>query len=107
MTDTVELANSIHQFLLTPAAYPDHPQRVELKETHISWIYLTDRYAYKQKKPVKFEFLDFSTLELRHRWCLEELRLNGRWAPDLYLDVVPVYRREGRWTLAGPGEVVE
>lgn len=108
MTDTVELANSIHQFLLTPAAYPDHPQRVELKETHISWIYLTDRYAYKQKKPVKFEFLDFSTLAKREHYCQQEVTLNRRFSPDVYLGVTPVSRdRTGEYRLKPGDEIVE
>lgn len=59
-------------------------------ETHISWVFLTDRYAYKLKKPVKFDFLDFSTPELRQAACEEEVRLNRRMAPDVYLDVVPI-----------------
>lgn len=108
MNDTVELANSIHQFLLSPAAYPDHPQRVELKETHISWIYLTDRYAYKQKKPVKFEFLDFSTLSQREHYCHQEVTLNKRFSPDVYLGVTPVSReRTGKYRLQPGGEIVE
>jgi aminoglycoside phosphotransferase family enzyme/predicted kinase len=53
-------------------------------------VFLTDRYAYKLKKPVRFEFLDFSTAELRHRACQNELRLNRRLAPDVYVDVLPI-----------------
>lgn len=63
---------------------------VEVQETHISWIFLTDRYAYKVKKPVKNAFLDYSTLELRRRYCGEELRLDKRYAKDLYLSVVRI-----------------
>jgi aminoglycoside phosphotransferase family enzyme/predicted kinase len=61
-----------------------------LVETHISWVLLTGQYAYKIKKPVNFGFLDFSTLEQRQFCCNEELRLNKRFAPDLYLEVVPI-----------------
>jgi hypothetical protein len=76
--------------LLAPARY-DHPvERVELVETHISWVLLTGPYAYKIKKPVNLGFLDFSTLEKRRHYCQEELRLNRRLAPQLYLDVVPI-----------------
>jgi aminoglycoside phosphotransferase family enzyme/predicted kinase len=76
--------------LLVPTAY-DHPvDRVELIETHISWVLLAGDYAYKLKKPVDLGFLDFTTLEKRHHYCLEELRLNRRLAPDIYLDVVPI-----------------
>ena len=72
------------------ATYPDRPSSVQIKETHISRVYLTDRYAYKLKKRVQFEFLNFSTPELRHRACLEELRLNRRLAADVYLAVLPI-----------------
>ncbi len=61
-----------------------------LVETHISWVLLTGQFAYKIKKPVNFGFLDFSTVEKRRHCCLEELRLNKRFAPDLYLEVVPI-----------------
>jgi len=73
-----------------PACY-DHPvTKVELVETHASWVLLAGAYAYKVKKPVDFGFLDFSTLEKRHHFCREELRLNRRTAPDLYLAVVAI-----------------
>jgi len=61
---------------------------IEIVETHISWVLLTGEYAYKIKKPVKLGFLDFSTLELRHDYCLLELELNRRFTPELYIDVV-------------------
>jgi aminoglycoside phosphotransferase family enzyme/predicted kinase len=76
--------------LRNPAAY-DHPvDTVEIRETHISWVLLTGPYAYKIKKPVDFGFLDFTTLDKRRRFCEEELRLNRRLAPNLYLAVVPI-----------------
>jgi aminoglycoside phosphotransferase family enzyme/predicted kinase len=76
--------------LLRADAY-DHPvEAIELVETHISWVLLTGTYAYKIKKPARFPFLDFSTLERRKKFCDEELRLNRRLAPTLYLDVVPI-----------------
>lgn len=65
-------------------------QSIAVRETHISWVILTGEYAYKIKKPVRLEFLDFSTLARRQHFCEEELRLNRRFAPDLYLDVVPI-----------------
>jgi len=72
---------------LRPDAY-DHPvERVELVETHISWVLLTGSFAYKIKKPIDLGFVDFSTLELRRRYCHEEIRLNRRLAPDIYLEV--------------------
>jgi aminoglycoside phosphotransferase family enzyme/predicted kinase len=77
--------------LRDPDAYPhavDSPIRVV--ETHVSWVLLTGPYAYKVKKPLRLSFLDYSTLERRAACCAEELRLNRRLAPELYLDVVPV-----------------
>ena len=76
--------------LLRPAAYPHPVARVERIETHISTVLLAGDYAYKLRKPVNLGFLDFSTLERRQRDCEEELRLNRRSAPGLYLDVVPI-----------------
>ncbi|MCE9553995.1 MAG: AAA family ATPase [Planctomycetes bacterium] len=64
--------------------------RVQWIETHISWVFLTDRFAYKLKKPVRFEFLDFSTPALRRQACEDEVRLNRRLAQDVYLEVVPI-----------------
>ena len=76
--------------LLNPSAYAHPVQRVERIDTHISTVLLAGDFAYKIKKPVDLGFLDFSTLQKRRRYCLEELRLNRRTAPGLYLDVVPV-----------------
>lgn len=68
----------------------NHPAPVRLIETHISWVILAGNFAYKIKKPVDFGFLDFSTLDKRRFYCQEELRLNRRLAPDLYLDVIDI-----------------
>jgi uncharacterized protein len=82
-----------------------HGMHAEVMETHISWILLAD-YAYKIKKPVKFTFLDFSTLEKRKFFCGEEVRLNRRLAPDIYLGVVGICRANG--TLAmGKGPALD
>ena len=62
----------------------------QLIETHISWIVLTGEFAYKIKRPVRFDFLDYSTLELRKEHCERELEVGRRYAPDIYLDVVPI-----------------
>jgi len=70
-----------------------------LLQTHISWILLTGRYAYKLKKPVDFGFLDFTTLEKRKQACQDELRLNRRLAPDIYLDVLPIYKSDDGYSL--------
>ena len=74
--------------LLRPAAYPYPVKNIELLQTHISWVFLTGEFTYKVKKPVSFGFVDFSTLERRRFFCDEELRLNRRLAPELYLDVL-------------------
>lgn len=69
-------------------------QPVERVETHISWVLLTATEAYKLKKPLRLPFLDFGSVEARRRCCEEELRINRRFAPMLYLDVVPVRDRK-------------
>ncbi|PKM12633.1 MAG: aminoglycoside phosphotransferase [Gammaproteobacteria bacterium HGW-Gammaproteobacteria-3] len=76
-------------------------------ETHISWVLLAGRHAYKIKKPVDFGFLDFSTLEKRHFYCLEEVRLNRRLAEVLYLDVIPITGSDRLPQFGGPGTVIE
>jgi len=76
--------------LLEPAAYPHGVHHLQVIETHISWVILTGEYAYKVKKPVTLGFLDFSSLEQRKFFCEEELRINRRTAPELYMDIVPI-----------------
>jgi len=78
------------QGLKNPACYPHPVDQVRLLETHISWVLLTGFYAYKIKKPVKFSFVDFSTLEKRRWFCEEEVRLNRRLAPEVYLGMVSI-----------------
>ncbi|HHE32435.1 MAG TPA: hypothetical protein ENL07_07370 [Chlorobaculum parvum] len=100
--------NKVAQALLNSQAY-SHPtvSEIELVETHISWVFLTGDYAYKLKKPVNLGFLDFSTLERRKHFCYEELRLNRRLCPDLYLDVLPVTEESGRIRIGGNGEALD
>ncbi len=81
---------SLPAALTDPRCYGRDVSRVRVVETHVSWVFLTGRYAYKVKKPVKLPFVDFSTLRLREHFCREELRINRRLAPDLYLAVVPI-----------------
>jgi uncharacterized protein len=95
------------QELLDAACYPHAVAHLRLKETHLSWIVLTGRFAYKVKKPVHFDFVDASTLERRRFLCHEELRLNRRFAQELYLDVVPLTRESGRLRVGGSGEPLE
>ncbi len=80
---------------------------VEIMETHISWVLLSGDRALKFKKPVRFDFLDFTTLEDRHKFCEEEVRLNRRLAPELYLGVLPVTGTRDHPQLGGEGEVLE
>ena len=93
--------------LLCAAAYSHPVHRIECLETHISWVILTGDFAYKVKKPVDLGFLDFRTLEQRRYFCDEELRLNRRWAPQLYLDVVPIVRVGHGVKVGGEGEPIE
>lgn len=79
--------------LQSPACYRHQTGKIRLFETHISWVLLTGSYAYKIKKPVNFGFLDFTTLEKRRFYCDEEIRLNRRFAPHLYLQTVPISGR--------------
>lgn len=95
------------QALLDPARYPHPASEIEVRETHISWVLLTGEFAYKIKKPVKLPFLDFSTLDRRKHYCQEELRLNRRFAPELYVAVVPITGSRTAPTVDGEGAPVE
>ena len=100
---------AVIQALLQPAMY-DHPVQppFSVLQTHAAYVVLTGEYAYKVKKPVNLGFLDFSTLEKRHFFCHEELRLNSRHTPDVYLAVVPIVAHHGAFRLgAGAGEIVD
>lgn len=96
------------QQMLQPGFYP-HPvvEPIQLIQTHASYVLLTGDRAYKLKKPVNFGFLDYSTLKKRQYFCSEELRLNQRGAPDLYLDVVPIFQTKTEFNLSSRGEPVE
>jgi len=87
---TIDKSYPLVSALQQAEAYPHIVEAITLFETHISWVLLTGEYAYKIKKPVDFGFLDFSTLEKRRFYCEEELRVNHRLAPQLYLAVVPI-----------------
>lgn len=98
----VGLADKV-AFLRRPESYPSAPRAVEPVETHMSWVFLTDDRAYKLKKPACYDFLDFSTVELRRLNCRREVRLNRRLAPEVYLGVVALTAdRAGRLALGGP-----
>lgn len=94
--------------LCDPSRHPWPIAQVSAIETHFSWVFLAGERAYKMKKPVRHGLLDFSTLERRRHFCREELRLNRRLAPHVYLGLVPLAADEhGVLRLEGPGEVVE
>ncbi len=98
---------SLVRALLREDAFPHPADDIELMETHISWVILAGNYAYKIKKPVVLDFLDFGTLEKRQHYCEEELRLNRPWAPELYLDVVAITGPADEPTIGGEGEALE
>ncbi len=94
--------------MLQAGFYPHQVKEpVELIQTHVSYVFLTGDYAYKVKKPVNFGFLDYSTLEKREHFCRQELEMNKRGAPELYLEVLPVTQEGEKLNLGGTGEVVE
>ena len=93
---------------LSDPGFYDHPvEEVRFLQTHISSVFLTGEVVYKLKKPVNFGFLDFSTVELREKYCRAEVELNRRLAPSVYLGVAPLTLEEDRLSLDGPGEVVD
>ena len=95
------------QGLMNPECFPHSVDQMRLVETHISWVLLTGPYAYKIKKAVKYSFVDFSTLERRRWFCEEEVRLNGRLAPELYLGIVPITGSPGIPYIDGQGTPFE
>jgi len=92
--------------LLTPQAYPENPGKIELIQTHISFVFVTENFVYKMKKAVNFGFLDFSTLDKRRFFCEKELELNRRLCPDVYLEVAPI-TKSNSIEIWGNGETVE
>jgi aminoglycoside phosphotransferase family enzyme len=96
----------IVEAMLKPEAYSQNPGKIELIQTHISFVFLTENYVYKVKKAVNFGFLDFSTLDKRHMFCEKELELNRRLCPEIYLEVVPINKSE-TLKINGSGETVE
>lgn len=95
-------------FLGRPQAYPGEPAEVTAIETHMSWVFLAGRFAYKLKKPVRYDSLDFRSLESRRRSCEDEVRLNRRLAPEIYLGVVPLTdEKTGGLAIDGPGRPVD
>ena len=102
----MDLCHLIEQ-LSAPAAYPYSIESVAVVQTHISVVFLAGSFVYKIKKPVQLSFLDFSTLEKRRHFCHEEVRLNRRLAPDVYLDVVPVVRTPEGLRFEAEGDAID
>ncbi len=106
-TSDAELAAKV-LFLARPQSYAEPTQRVDVIETHMSWVFLTDRHAWKLKKPVRQSYLDFSTEAARRHFCAEELRLNRRLTDDVYLETVPLtVDTNGKLRLGPCGKVVD
>jgi aminoglycoside phosphotransferase family enzyme/predicted kinase len=95
------------QGLLRPGAYPHPVAAVTVIETQLSWVLIAGERAYKIKRPVIFPFVDLSRLEDRRRLCHEELRLNRRFTPQLYLEVCPITAPEGEAHMGGEGAAIE
>jgi len=95
------------KFLLKPEAYPEDVTSVMLVQTHVSYIFLTDRHAYKIKKPVDFGFLNFSTIDRRRFYCNEEVRLNRRLCPDIYEGVVELRETDAGVAFYGTGTIID
>jgi uncharacterized protein len=106
-SERLDESQRIVELLLDRSAYEEHVDDVECVETHISWVFLTDQFVYKLKKPVRFDFLDFSTSELRRTACEDEVRLNRRLARHVYLGVLPVTLHHGRLSLNGEGTPID
>jgi aminoglycoside phosphotransferase family enzyme len=93
--------------LLDPGAYPDTTHGVELVQTQMSFVFLTDDYVYKVKKSVNLGYLDYTTLDKRQFYCRQEVELNRRLCPQAYLGVVTITKDEGHFVLDGRGKVIE
>jgi len=95
------------QALLDPKAYPEIPPKIELVQTQMSFVFLTDNFVYKVKKPVNLGYLDYTTLEKRKFYCQREIELNRRLCPDAYLGVVSITQDKGNIVIGGQGEAIE
>jgi aminoglycoside phosphotransferase family enzyme len=104
--ESISLAEKV-AFLGSADAHGHTSERVTCRETHMSWVFLVGDRVYKLKKPVRFPYLDFSSLERRHAACVAELVLNRRLAPDVYQRIVPLVRSGRTLRLGGPGEIVD
>jgi aminoglycoside phosphotransferase family enzyme len=99
--------SDIVKTLSSPTAYPEPTKKVEIAQTQMSVVFLTDKFVYKIKKPVNLGYLDYTMLEKRQYLCEQEVRLNRRLCADAYLGVVPIVLDDGKITLGGKGEAIE
>lgn len=106
-SEALRATKRLVEALRDPACHPHATGPIRVLETHVSYILLTGSYAYKLKKPLRLDFLDFRSLESRRLACEDELRLNRRTAPDLYLRVVPIAGSPDRPRIDGPGPPIE
>ena len=102
----MQTQNKVVEALLKTDSYPEETNKIELIQTHISFVFVTDNFVYKVKKAVNFGFLDFSTLENRHLYCEKELEINKRLCPQIYLEVVPLNQKI-KIKIKGEGEIIE
>ena len=106
MIDLPDSSNLL-KALLRIETYPDNPTSVDMVQTQMSFIFLTGKYVYKIKKPVNLGYLDYTTLENRKYFCYQELELNQRLCPHVYLEVIPITELKGRINLRGKGKIIE
>jgi aminoglycoside phosphotransferase family enzyme len=99
--------NPLVRGLMDPAAYPHPTGTIKLVETHISWVFLTGPFAYKVKKPVNLGFLDFTSPDRRRELCAEEIRVSGRFAPEIYVGASPITGTPRAPRVDGPGAAFE
>jgi hypothetical protein len=97
----------LSEVLRNPAFFPDKPQEVKIVQTHASYLVLTDHFVYKIKKSVDLGFLDYTTLEKRKHFIELEFALNGRLCSNIYLEILPIYKRDETLSFEEPGEIVE
>jgi len=95
------------QEMLRPETYNEETDSVRMVQTHVSWVFLTGRHAYKVKKPVNFGFVDYSTLYKRKDFCEREIVLNRRLCDGMYEGVLPIVRSKDGLRIGGEGEPVE
>ncbi len=95
------------QALLDPKAYPETPRQIELGQTQMSFVFMTENHVYKVKKPVDLGYLDYTTLDRRQVFCRREVELNQRLCPDVYLGVVTITRDRGGISVNGKGKIID